>query len=163
MAGERSFSARYGYPINDLGLPGGDGGFDFGTWLGAVDVKTYRRPAHLLVEAGKSSATVYVLAWYDDTVGTASLLGWATREEALAASPRDVGGFGVRSHAIPAARLRSLASLDARLGARCAACDARVVGPTPRRSVGTDARRLGADFLAICPDCAMVGFELIET
>ena len=117
LAGERAFAERYGYLPDGNVWRHGDSGADFRTLHGTVDVKTYRKPGHLLVESGKARADIYVLARYNDRDGQATLLGWAVKIEVEAAPVSDIGGMGVQSHAIPVADLHSLAQLDATLGA----------------------------------------------
>lgn len=154
LAGEEAFAARYGYPVNLAEEPDGDGGADFYVWCGTVDVKTYRIPNHLLVEAGKARATLYVLAGYSDLTGTARLIGWAWRQDVETAVPRDVGRMGVNSHALQAGQLRPLGELDRLLGAWCVGCGLLGV-------VGTVARRPGGRgwFMAICPPCMRAGWK----
>ena len=159
LAGERAFAARYGYPVDEREFARGDGGADFRTYAGTVDVKTYRKPAHLLVEAGKERADLYVLARYDDAADAATLLGWATVKEVEAAPVGDVGGMGVRNRALPASSLRLLEALDALLGARCVGCEARVVGETKRRRL--EGAPKTSDFLAVCAGCAAAGWRLV--
>ena len=87
LAGEEAFAARYGYRVDHEYAQRGDGGADFATHAGSVDVKTYRKPGHLLVEAGKVHADIYVLARYVDTEGgdapRAAILGWAILKESF--------------------------------------------------------------------------------
>lgn len=159
LAGERAFAARYGYPVDERSFARGDGGADFRTYRGTVDVKTYRRPEHLLVEAGKERADLYVLARYDDMVDDATLLGWATVKEVEAAPTRDVGGMGVQSRAIAANALRSLADLDALFGAWCVGCGIRLIGALERRPLLGQPKP--ADFAAVCVRCAAKGWRLV--
>ena len=159
LAGERAFAARYGYPVDEREFARGDGGADFRTYRGTVDVKTYRRPEHLLVEVGKERADLYVLACYDDVVDDATLLGWATVKEVEAATVRDVGGMGVQSRAIAAGALRSLTDLDALFGAWCVGCGARRIGALERRPLLDQPKP--ADFVTVCADCIAKGWRLV--
>ena len=161
LAGEDAFSARYGYPVDERRLRHGDGGIDFWTLLGGVDVKTHRRPGHLLVEAGKEDrAAVYVLARYDEATGRAELIGWATREEVEAAPVSDVGRMGVLSRAVPARALHEMAQLDEMLGAWCPGCGVRVVGNVERFPMRSGSRP--ADCAAVCEPCGGVGWKLAK-
>ena len=159
LAGERAFAARYGYDVDEREFRRGDGGGDFSTLRGLVDVKTYRKPAHLLVEAGKERADIYVLARYTDATATADLLGWATAADIEAAPVSDIGRMGVQSRAIPAKDLRPVSALDALLGAWCVGCGTRVIGSVERRHLG--GRPKPADFLAVCQTCVTLGWKLV--
>ena len=159
LAGEEAFAARYGYRVDHEYAQRGDGGADFATYAGSVDVKTYRKPVHLLVEQGKVRADLYVLAAYREADGGADLLGWAARAEVAAAPVSDVGGFGVMSHALPALSLRPVATLDALFAAWCVGCGVRVVYPVETRPIPG---RLGpADAGTVCIVCVMAGWTLV--
>jgi hypothetical protein len=79
VAGELLFSLRTGYPVDTEIRPKGDGGIDFKTPLGTIDVKTHRRASTngLLVESGKVKAFIFVLAEYFDEPPAVKLLGFA--------------------------------------------------------------------------------------
>ena len=165
LAGEEAFASRYGYKVDHEYAQRGDGGADFATYYGTVDVKTYRKPAHLLVEKGKARADIYVLVRYVESDGPAvevcatAILGWAYLAEVLAAPVSDVGGFGVQSHALPLASLRGLPSLDDMFGAWCCGCGQRVIYPRETRPL-TGPRP--ADFSAGCDACWVKGWQLVQ-
>ena len=163
LAGEEAFAARYGYKVDREYAQRGDGGADFSTRLGSVDVKTYRKPAHLPVEEGKVRADYYVLARYTepvgDAAGVAALLGWTDRATVLAAPVTDVGGFGVQSHAVRVDALHGLPSLDAMFGAWCAGCGLRVI--YPGKACPMTGRPRPADFTVICDACFAKDWQLV--
>lgn len=160
LAGERAFAERYGYLPDGNAWRQGDGVADFRTLHGTVDVKTYRKPGHLLVETGKERADIYVLARYSDATAQATLLGWAVKIEVEAAPVSDVGGMGVQSHAIPADDLHPLAQLDAMFGAWCVGCGDRVIGPTTAPRKFLEARPKPADYVIVCQACVADGWRL---
>ena len=111
IAGEEAFAAAIGQRPDYTIRGAGDGGCDFTVHMPfTVDVKTFRKAFHLLVEEGKTGADIYVLARYDDATGAASLLGWAWGATIIAAPVADFG-YGVRSHHVRADRLRPMSDL----------------------------------------------------
>ncbi|MEK7112905.1 MAG: hypothetical protein AAB875_06365, partial [Patescibacteria group bacterium] len=165
LAGEEAFASRYGYRVDHEYAQRGDGGADFATYLGSVDVKTYRKPAHLLVEQGTARADIYVLVRYVAAepptieVHATAILGWAYLAEVRAAPISDVGGYGVQSHALTLASLRGLPSLDTMFGAWCFACGQRVIYPRDTRPM-TGPRP--ADYAAVCDACWAKGWQLVQ-
>jgi hypothetical protein len=107
LAGEVALAAYLGLAVDLSERPAGDGGVDATSPLGSIDVKTARKPYHLLVEQGKVRADFYVLAGYFDDVERADLIGWASRGAILIAPTRNFG-YGVTSHYIPATRLKPM-------------------------------------------------------
>jgi hypothetical protein len=119
MIGERSFGRFCGRPIDDALRPAGDGGKDQtirlrmndgGVREFTVDVKTARKPFHLIVEVGKVRADIFVLCCYR----TEALLGWAWAQTMRAAPVRDFG-YGVLNHYVPARSLRHMDELAERM------------------------------------------------
>lgn len=111
LAGEEEFAWQYGLEVDRTSRPAGDKGIDFiHSAVGSIDVKTARKAYNLIVEKGKVYSNIYVLARYNDTTQRAELLGWATRQEVLAAPVKDFG-YGVFNHYIPVAALRSMSTL----------------------------------------------------
>lgn len=78
VAGELLFSLRTGYAVDTVIRPNGDGGIDFRTPLGTIDVKTGRmgREPKLLVKAGTVNAFLYVLVEYQDKPPGVKFLGF---------------------------------------------------------------------------------------
>jgi hypothetical protein len=78
VAGELLFSLRTGYAVDTVIRPKGDGGIDFRTPLGTVDVKTGRMGENpkLLVKAGTVNAFIYVLVEYQDDPPGVKFLGY---------------------------------------------------------------------------------------
>lgn len=76
LAGEKQFEAEFGYKLDATLRADGDGGSDFETPLGTLDVKTARIPNNLPLEVGKPVASIYVLAKFFDETKTAELIGW---------------------------------------------------------------------------------------
>ena len=66
LKGEAKFSEEFEIPMDNKLRPSGDGGRDFPSVLGNIDVKTARKAFNLLVEVGKVVSDVYVLAKYTD-------------------------------------------------------------------------------------------------
>lgn len=112
VTGEFAFGAFCGLMPDVTARPAGDKGIDFRVLLRfSVDVKTARRPGHLIHEAGKPFADIFVLARYDDDTQQAELLGWEWGAKLKLAPIKDFG-YGVLSHYIPAGNLRPMAELD---------------------------------------------------
>lgn len=78
LVGEDVFGLTYGYKLDLSPRLYGDGGVDFYTSLGTVDVKTYLKPYHMVLEVGKENqcADILVLAKYNLLNDTAVLIGW---------------------------------------------------------------------------------------
>ena len=94
----------------------GDGGIDFVVPLKfSVDVKTFRKPYHLLVESGKVAADIYVLAGYDDDTKKATLLGWEWGAIIKRTPVKEFNGNGVINHYIHASKLRPMIELTKRM------------------------------------------------
>jgi hypothetical protein len=115
ISGEFAFGEFCGvWPDTEL-KPGGDCGIDFRIKLGfTVDVKTARKPLHLLHERGKPFADIFVLAHYCDESKSSSLVGWHWGT-VLAASPVKDFGMGVINHYIHASNLKKMEELRKRL------------------------------------------------
>ena len=95
---------------NEKLRPSGDGGKDFDSPLGSIDVKTARKAFNLIVEANKVDSDIYVLAQYDDETDNAALIGWASREEVLNAPTKDFG-YKIINHYISKRNLHPINSL----------------------------------------------------
>jgi len=108
-AGECEFSRLSGIPVETKSLRGGDGGIDFKTHIGTVDVKTFVKPNNLLVlpKDIPHLADFIVLARFNVDTETATLLGYATAADVRASSIRSFG-YGP-SHFIPVAALQTMA------------------------------------------------------
>ena len=118
LAGEAAFAERFKVEVDLTIKPGGSKGINFVINGYKINVMTARKANYLLVEPGKVKADVYVLAAYNDLTKDAYLMGWATKEEIEAASISDIGGFGIKSHAIYHTRLSDIDELDVFLGLR---------------------------------------------
>ena len=115
LAGEYQFAEEFGFKVDEELRPEGDGGRDFKSILGSIDVKTARKAFNLIVEKGHVNSDVYVLAQYYDENKSAFLLGWAFKEEIINAPTKDFG-YGVINHYIPKGKLRKMSSLKIKLG-----------------------------------------------
>jgi hypothetical protein len=120
LRGEDDFAREFGCEVDLSAKPGGDGGRDFGlAAIGyghvVIDVKTARKPKHLLVETGKVKLlTVYVLAGYEDVHDTVMLVGWEWGWKVMTAPTRQFG-YSVVNHFIPARELRPIPELRRRV------------------------------------------------
>jgi hypothetical protein len=99
LKGEAKFAEEFGIPMDNKLRPEGDGGRDFPSVLGNIDVKTARKAFNLLVEVGKVVSDVYVLAKYTDETDEAELLGWEYKDKILKAPTKDFG-YGIINHYI---------------------------------------------------------------
>src|SRR5262245_14514790 len=108
LVGEAQFASDFQLPLNFGARPGGDGRVDFVLPMRfTVDVKTARKPLHLIEEQGKVVADIYVLAGYDDEHRAAEMLGWELGNVLRRAPVRDFG-HGIINHYIPRAELRPM-------------------------------------------------------
>ncbi len=106
-AGELEFSRVSGYrmPIVD----GGDGGVDFRTNMGTIDVKTALDPKMLFLEVGKKEVSeIYVLAGFSERERVAYLLGWEYYEVMLGCPKKT---YVVENHVKPREKLRPMHTL----------------------------------------------------
>lgn len=110
---EEAFESAFGYPIDEEDRPGGDGNVDFNTPVGTVDVKTARKPYHLLVEVGKPQADIIVLAEYLPDIKMAVLIGWEYSEYVQRTPVKRFHKDGPQNHYIRAEYLRPMKELDA--------------------------------------------------
>ena len=110
LKGEEEFGKEFNLELDNKLRPEGDGGRDFPSNLGIIDVKTARKAYNLIVEKGKVVSDVYVLAMYIDQEDSAKLLGWATSKEVLKAPAKDFG-YGIINHYIPKNDLHSIEDL----------------------------------------------------
>ena len=111
LKGEELLAAILGTDIDEEDRPAGDNGVDARKSGYTYDIKTARKPYNLLVEQGKCNADIYILARYDDTTDSATPIGWELGLIIKDTIPRDVGGYGIISHAIPADELRPMDTL----------------------------------------------------
>ena len=117
LVGESQFAKEFDMGLDEELRPQGDGGKDFSSTMGSIDVKTARKAYNLIVEQGKVDSDVYVLAQYFDEDETANLLGWACKDEVLKAPKKDFG-YGVINHYIPKRNLKSMDLLKKKLGVK---------------------------------------------
>lgn len=118
LVGEAEFARVFNLPMDLNRRPGGDRGIDFVVPLGfTTDVKTFRKPIHLLVEYGKVVADIYVLAGYSDELRKAHLLGWEYGANVLKAphKPWVCDGGTIDSHYIHRDVLKKMPELERRL------------------------------------------------
>jgi hypothetical protein len=115
MAGEYAFAHLTGlFPDVSLKLHG-DGGADFTIALRhTVDIKTAVKPYYLIHEAGRVTASIYVLAEYTGEIMPAKFIGWEWGSVLKAAPVRDFG-YGINNHHIRADKLRPMDLLVDRL------------------------------------------------
>ena len=116
LAGEYQFAKEFGFNVDEELRPEGDGGKDFPSGLGSIDVKTARKAFNLIVEEDHVKSDIYVLAQYFDETDRAKLLGWAYKKEVLAAPKKDFG-YGVINHYIPKEKLYKMSTLKKKLSA----------------------------------------------
>lgn len=114
LAGEYQFAREFGFSVDEELRPEGDGGKDFPSGLGSIDVKTARKAFNLIVEENHVKSDIYVLAQYFDETDKAKLLGWAYKKEVLAAPKKDFG-YGVINHYIPKEKLYEMSTLKKKL------------------------------------------------
>lgn len=115
--GEIRFEERYGYAVDENARPQGDGGIDFWTVCGSVDVKTalrYSAPMHLMHLAGKPWAHLYVLAYAAPDMDDATLVGWCFGCTLREGPATGVSGQVFRGvdHCLPADQLCAMPLLD---------------------------------------------------
>ena len=114
LVGEYQFAKEFGFNVDEELRPEGDGGKDFPSGLGSIDVKTARKAFNLIVEENHVKSDIYVLAQYFDEADKAKLLGWAYKKEVLAAPTKDFG-YGVINHYIPKGKLYEMSALKRKL------------------------------------------------
>ena len=114
LVGESQFAEEFDMALDEELRPQGDGGKDFYSKVGSIDVKTARKAYNLIVEQGKVDSDVYVLAQYSDEDESAKLLGWAHKDEVLKAPKKDFG-YGVINHYISKSNLKSMELLKRKL------------------------------------------------
>ena len=114
--GELLFSSVYGFPVDTTIRPDGDGGIDFTTPIGIIDVKTALKPFNLLVKKGEinNPVEIYILA-RDHGDGTASFVGWEYADVMKRCPAKDVGGKGIISHYKSAKVIRPMKEFNALL------------------------------------------------
>lgn len=110
LCGERYFSEVTGLPmnINVSGLDG-DGGVDFLSKLGTIDVKTYAKPFNLLRKVNKhpdKCAEILVLLGYETLHPYARLIGWEYDRMMVIRPTSD--RFGLFNYFKPAGKLRAM-------------------------------------------------------
>lgn len=111
---EEIFKDYIGWTVDRKLRKGGDGGIDFRVPLFyTIDVKTARKPKHLMVEVGKVRADIYILAKYKED-GAVELIGWEWGAIMATLSTIDYG-MGIVAHAQPAIRLRPMTQLMGRM------------------------------------------------
>jgi hypothetical protein len=123
LRGEEAFCFEFGGSVDMESRPNGDGGRDHWLFLPdrsgerrwfKVDLKTFRKPYHLLVEEGRCVAiTIYMLAGYRDDTDRADLLGWEWGKKLLKVKPKTFE-HGVWNHYIHRGRLRAIEELKER-------------------------------------------------
>jgi hypothetical protein len=111
IAGEQEFARWAGTQWDRKIRPSGSAGINFRIKGQTINVITAKKPYNLIVERGKLTTDLYVLAGFNQTSRRAYLIGWATKADLKAKVPRDVGHMGVISHAIPSGDLRSMEDL----------------------------------------------------
>jgi hypothetical protein len=115
-AGEIAFAKRYNLTVDTSFRPHGDYGVDFELELLGypckIDVKTYKKPNHLLATVAEiyKGTMIYVLAGYNDDT-TVDLIGWEYRAILRRAPTKDFG-LGTPSHYIHRDKLRPIHQLD---------------------------------------------------
>ena len=88
-----------------------DGGVDFWTWIGTIDVKTNVKAFNLLREVEKRQpADILVLGKFQPEPWAFSLLGWEY-DSVMTSCPSGVFGTGPLSHYKPVDQLRPMAEL----------------------------------------------------
>jgi hypothetical protein len=101
--GEYCFAGAFGLPTKDVlkvnSGGAGDGGVDFPTPIGTIDVKTYRKAYNLLVKESDKNhpADIYVLAQFNENDNSVELLGWEWGKAVFQWPMRDFG-YGLMSY-----------------------------------------------------------------
>ncbi len=115
LLGEVEFGKLTGQMVDLERRLDGDKGVDFVVPLNfTVDVKTARKAFHLIHEAGKGFADIYVLAQYDHETKNIELIGWEWGA-VLARAPVKDFGYGIKNHYIPAENLKPMSDLIKRM------------------------------------------------
>lgn len=113
LLGEVEFAKKTGIMLDLERRLSGDSGIDFVLPLKfTVDVKTAKKPFHLIHETGKKFADIYVLAGIN--VEIVNLIGWEFGKVLEKAPTKDFG-YGVINHYIPADKLKKMDELYARI------------------------------------------------
>jgi hypothetical protein len=112
-AGELAFANAFGFEVDGIAHPNGDGGVDFRCLVNGrkvtIDIKTANTARYLLIprEAIRKCADILVLCAYDR--GVVQFIGWETRS-IMACMP--TANFGLcLSHFRPASELRPIGQL----------------------------------------------------
>lgn len=120
LRGEHAFGEIAGVYPDTSRKRNGDGGIDYVMpLLFSIDVKTRKErkgglaDTFLLVEEGKTSADIYVLAILSSDGDRCECVGWMSKQEIVKYPVSDLG-TGVRNHQVPALRLRQMAELKRR-------------------------------------------------
>ena len=103
VAGELLFSLETGYAVDTEIKPEGDGGSDFRTPLGTIDVKTGRMgdDPRLLVKAGTVKAFLYVLVEYRDDPPRVKFLGYTEACTVRNHPPAPLNKHDIINHEVP--------------------------------------------------------------
>ena len=134
LHGEVLCAELFGLPLNTE--PGPDGGRDFTFTkrgrLVTIDVKTFRNPAHLLVQVERMGhcADILALCGYTEARG-AWFVGWETRDILRLSDPRVFLADGPRNHWRRADQLRPLGALLELIASRDGAGAASVPNSPP--------------------------------
>lgn len=120
MRGEFAFGELVGLHPDTSARLGGDSGIDFMVpMLASVDVKTRKdngngKKRHLLVEAGKVLADIYVQAVLSEDETVCRCVGWVRAKDVKLYTPRDFGR-GVLLHPVPEEDLLAMDLLTKRI------------------------------------------------
>jgi hypothetical protein len=117
-AGEYAFARIFGEDMDTSITPKGDGKVDFEThWGITVDIKTFKKPYNLIVEASEidGGADIYVLAGYYDENNSVTLIGWDYRNRMRTQPIKDFG-YGKDNHYRKASSLQPMEMLAGVLG-----------------------------------------------
>jgi len=111
LKGEKQFAMEFGYKVDMTVRPEGDGGKDFNTPIGDLNVKTARNPVFLLVPVGrKPRVEIFCLAYWREDTDRTMLVGWEYKRE-MALCPTKEFGYPILNHFKRSNELRSMEEL----------------------------------------------------
>lgn len=105
--GQWKFARVTGLPLNMEIDARGDGGKDFPSSYGDIDVKTARKPTLLRVANKRNPAPLLVLGHWKEGMPEPVLMGWEWDVNVVKVPPRDTGR-GIVNHALEAHQLRPM-------------------------------------------------------
>lgn len=114
LLGEAAFALEFHCDVDWRDLSGGDGGIDFKTSIGTIDIKTAVKAYNLLMEINKQHSDILVLARFESE-SVIFFCGWE-REPVMKTMPSRDFGYGIVNYYRPVKKLRAMASLKKAMG-----------------------------------------------